>query len=455
MCNNEAGPHKVTLKTTYIVSPTLKHFVRQSVHTVDNPPVPTMTDASNPAAASTTTPLMPFNSTVPPHTNGTRTHPTAVPDGCMVLSVEPGDFIPWDNPDNLVSQEVEQAVDLAVAVFFLPALLLLSVPTNVVNMLVFWRHGVRERINLCLFCLSLADLIYIIQSFLHNVDKLYQPFTGETGVGVVFQFFVNHHLLFLSAFSWESGFLSMLIACERCLCVYNPLRAQKIFKTRTTGVAIFFSTLVHHGLLFIGGTRWGTACVFDPVTNSTSRAIYPTKFYLQNQDVIDAISGIVASLLLPVCYTTVICVTTAMTLIKLREVATWRKQTSSASAVSSREVALTRMLIGISVLYMVCSMPTLAFGTVLLAVPDMSTKGRYYNAFNLIASVFELCSYVNASFNFFVYCSLGSKYKETLREIFFCCSENCSDQLKQAGRKGYNPSVSITTATSAMSTGKC
>ena len=327
----------------------------------------------------------------------------------MVLSVEPGDFIPWDNPDNLVSQEVEQAVDLAVAVFFLPALLLLSVPTNVVNMLVFWRHGVRERINLCLFCLSLVDLIYITHSFLYSVDKFYQPFTGGTGVGVVFQFFVDHRLLFLRAFNWESGFLSMLIACERCFCVYSPLRAQKIFKTRTTGFAIFVSTLVLHGFIYIAGTRWGTACVFDPVTNSTSRTIYPTMFYLQNQKVIDIVSGTFPGLLLPACYVTVVSVTTAMTLLKLRQVATWRKQTSSASAVSSREVALTRMLIGVSVLYVIWTMPILTRGIVVLAVPNMSLKGRYYNTFNLMTSIFELGSYINASFNFFVYCFLGLK----------------------------------------------
>ena len=372
----------------------------------------------------------------------------------MVLSVEPGDFIPWDNPDNLVSQEVEQAVDLAVAVFFLPALLLLSVPTNVVNMLVFWRHGVRERINLCLFCLSLADLIYIIHSFLYNVDKLYQPFTGETGVGVVFQFFVDHHLFFLRAFHWESGFLSMLIAYERCLCVYSPLQTQRIFKTSTTALAIIFSTLVHHGFAYIAASRWGTACVFDPVTNSTSKAIYPTKFYQQNQEVIDTVTGIVPSLLLPGCYVTVVSVTTAMTLIKLRQVATWREQASSASAMSSREVVLTRMLIGISVLYVICSIPNLALGIVFLAVPDMSTKGRYYNAFNLMASAFEFCSYINASFNFVVYCSLGSKYKETLREIFFCYRGNGAGLLKKSGARAYNPSVSISIATSIPSTGE-
>ena len=404
-----------------------------------------MATAFNSSADNTTQTLVPFNNTSQPKTNGTQEDPIVVPTGCIILSVDPGDFIPWDNPDNLVSHEVEKAMDSAVAVVFLPLLFLLSVPTNVVNMLVFWRHGLKERINVCLFCLSLADLIYISHSFIYSVDKLYQPFIGETGVGVVFQFIVDHRLMFLRGFNWESGFLSMLIACERCLCVFSPLRSQKIFKTRTTVIAIFVSTVVHHGFTYVGSSRWSIACVFNPVTNSTSKAIYPTKFYLENQKVIDTVTGIIPSLLLPGCYITVVSVTTAMTLIKLREMATWRERTSSASAVSSREAALTRMLIGISILYVVCAMPTLALGTVMLAVPDMSTKGRYYNAFNLLVSFFELFTYINASFNFFVYYFLGSKYKETLREIFICCGG-------KSGGKGCNPSIITSSSTSVSPT---
>ena len=195
---------------------------------------------------------------------------------CCLWSLETSS--PGDNPDNLVSQEVEQAVDLAVAVFFLPALLLLSVPTNVVNMLVFWRHGVRERINLCLFCLSLADLIYIIHFLFSTTWTSSTSLLLERQVwGSFFSSSSTTTSCFLRAFYWESGFLSMLIACERCLCVYSPLQTQRIFKTSTTALAIIFSTLVHHGFTYIGASRWGTACVFDPVTNSTSNGHLPNK----------------------------------------------------------------------------------------------------------------------------------------------------------------------------------
>ena len=46
-----------------------------------------------------------------------------VPEGCVVLQVS--EFVPWDNPDNLISQEVEQMFDMIVAVVFLNILFLI------------------------------------------------------------------------------------------------------------------------------------------------------------------------------------------------------------------------------------------------------------------------------------------------------------------------------------------
>ena len=301
-------------------------------------------------------------------------------------------------------------------------------------MLVFFKQGLKERINLCLFCLSLADLLYMLHSFLFNLDRMYQQVVNASGTSsssssssssgfarAVFLFIVDNHLMGFRGLSWVSGMISTVIACERCLCVMRPLRSQGVLKTRTTAAFLLFATLVVLALLFIATTRWSVACVYDPVTNSTSRTLYSGRFYRENKEFVDAITGYVVSLALPAIYIGVVSTTTAATLVKLREVAAWRElTTSSAAAMSSREVALTRMLVGVSVLYVICSMPVLALGVAILSVPEFSLHGRYYNTFNLMVSVFELFSYINSSVNFFVYCFLGSKYRETMKAMCTC-----------------------------------
>ena len=339
------------------------------------------------------------------------------PEGCMVVAQ--GDFTPWDNPDNLVSSRVENAVGAAVAVVFLPVLFLVGTPANVVNAVVFWRQGLKERINVCLFSLSIADLAYMVHSFLLNVDRLYLQFAHTPQLGLVFKFIVDHKLVGFRGLSWVSGFLSTLIACERCFCVVSPLRSKTVLRTGTTAVLIVLSSLLILAGFFLVCTRWSIACVFDPLTGTVSDTVYGSEFYTQNRNLLDILDGFVYGLVLPGLYVTIVSVTTVLTSLRLRKMAEWREQTSSAS-VSSREVALTRMLIGISVLYVVCTLPILTLGLCILFVPDISLKGRYYNTFNLMVSVFELFSYINASVNFFVYCFLGSKYKETLKEMFRC-----------------------------------
>ncbi|XP_076460133.1 uncharacterized protein LOC143293111 [Babylonia areolata] len=325
-------------------------------------------------------------------------------------------FIPWDNPDNIVSQETEKAVETAVGAVCLPVLFLLSVPCNVLNMAVFWKQGLSERINLCLFCLSLVDFLHVLNRFVVNVDRLRPPFTEDTGP--VFEFIIQHKLIGLRSFTWLSGFISMLIACERCLCVVSPLRSQTILKTRTTAVLLAMGTVLIMPGSFLIGLRWGLACVFDPDTNTTSKNIYTGKFYAQNKEHLDVLTFFVATLQ-PFTYVTVVLATTIVTSVKLKKMASWREKTSS-GVLSSREVALTRTLIAVSVLYLVCSVPMIASGVGAMFVPGYSFNGKYYNIAHLLISLLELGSFVNATFNFFVYWSMGSRFRDTLSELTRC-----------------------------------
>ena len=63
----------------------------------------------------------------------------------------------------------------------LPAMSLLGVVANTLNVAVFFRQGLRERVNVCLFSLALADLVVCTLYFL-----LY-------GYGVVTQFHFLAH----------------------------------------------------------------------------------------------------------------------------------------------------------------------------------------------------------------------------------------------------------------------
>eukprot|EP00745_Piridium_sociabile_P044329 TRINITY_DN92691_c0_g2_i5.p1 TRINITY_DN92691_c0_g2~~TRINITY_DN92691_c0_g2_i5.p1 ORF type:complete len:104 (+),score=17.12 TRINITY_DN92691_c0_g2_i5:228-539(+) len=60
-------------------------------------------------------------------------------------------FLPCDNPRNVVSPFVAGMVDLVIFGGILPVLVTNGVITNVINMVVFARQGLSDRIHLCLF----------------------------------------------------------------------------------------------------------------------------------------------------------------------------------------------------------------------------------------------------------------------------------------------------------------
>ena len=97
----------------------------------------------------------------------TSSHTTA---GCLTLQFQ--DFVPWDNPDNVISFQVEDLVRRLKDVVFLPILFLIGGPANVINMAVFYKQGLKERINVCLFALSLADGLYLASNMLWFGEQL-------------------------------------------------------------------------------------------------------------------------------------------------------------------------------------------------------------------------------------------------------------------------------------------
>ena len=96
---------------------------------------------------------------------------------CLILQFH--EFIPWNNPDNILSFEVEDLVHMLKDLVFLPILFLIGGPANVINMAVFYKQGLKERINVCLFALSLADGLYLINNMVMYGEQIYLRFTTK------------------------------------------------------------------------------------------------------------------------------------------------------------------------------------------------------------------------------------------------------------------------------------
>ena len=119
----------------------------------------------------------------------------------------------------------------------------------------------------------------------------------------------------------------------------------------------------------------------------------------------------------------VVITTTIITAMKIRQAAAWRAGTSTASgssssSISPREVALTKMLIGTSVLFIVCISPFVFFHFFWLFLPEMSVGRRNQDFYLVGLWIVDISSSINAAFNIFVYYTMGSRYRETFWALF-------------------------------------
>ena len=356
----------------------------------------------------------------------------SAPEGCYTIQFEEMEFLPWDNPDNIVSAEVEDMTRRLKDRVFLPLLLLIGGPANVINMAVFYKQGLRDRVNLCLFALSLADGLFLVQAmFLYGADQLVLPFDTKERYGPVTRFLADNNLAGLFGFVFVSQILTAVIASERCLCVLMPLRFQTLLQTRTMAVIIVGVYVVVMGLYLFVASRYRVVCVFDPISNTVMYRSGTTDFYQQHKKLFLYLDSFVFGAVIPVVVILVVTTTTIITAVKIRQAALWRAGTSSASSssnnnnnssttpplISPKEIALTKMLIANSVLFIACVLPIALLRIPWLILPEMDIGRRNHNFYLLSQWIKELLSYFNSTFNIFVFYAMGSRYRQTFWEL--------------------------------------
>ncbi|PVD26179.1 hypothetical protein C0Q70_13848 [Pomacea canaliculata] len=174
--------------------------------------------------------------------------------------------------DSIISNEVVFWIGAIANAGLQPLLFILGAPGNILCAAVFYKLGLRERINLCVFALALVDLATITFTVFIAVEAALRDLL-EVELNFFIQYFIGP-----LGFQYASMFVSTTIACERCFCVVSPFKAQRYIKTSTTAVIITVVTVVIVGAMcaFDGPTQKAVT-VYDPVSNTTKSVVYYTE----------------------------------------------------------------------------------------------------------------------------------------------------------------------------------
>ena len=325
-------------------------------------------------------------------------------------------FIPWDNPHNIISFETFLAFENAMTCGVSLILFLIGVPTNLLNCLVFYRQGLRDRMNLSLFSLALLDMLFITFFYLVSsyciVGQL-QPKLDEW-----WKFFVRKYFtgLFVG-FLYSSGCLTMVIAFERCVCVTLPLKAATLVKTRTIAVIIASIVLSIQTMCLLYPLELSIGTMENPDTGKITLFLTTTEFRSQYILLYNIVENTFIMTVIPFTTFTVVTIATAITVVQLKRAIAWRHGSSSSSSSDVREVALVKMLVVVSLIYIISSAPNVALGMTRLLVPEFVANRRYANIFLASHLLSLILGQVNSSVNFFVYLARSSRFRQELRRL--------------------------------------
>lgn len=337
-----------------------------------------------------------------------------IPVGCK-LKITPTS-VTQTGHDDLVSVQTENFIDFLKLAVVVPIMFIVGAPGNCLNMLIFCKFGLQDRINLCLFSLALVDFGFLCFLFLLSIDFITNPLRYTDKYGPFARILIENNVMGMYGLMYGSVFLTVVLACERCLCVLLPLHAKTLLKTKTMALIIAVGVCVSTLPRLFVLARYKLVCFLDSSNLMVSYVVTYSDFYYRYKLEIEGVDSIFYGIVMTLgCYSLVLA-STIVTCVTLRQTIRWKKRASSSKA--RKEMALTKMLVYLSVQFLILSVPHVCIRILPLFGQELTGGGRYRNTYFVITSLAEIGFCLNSSSNILVYYIAGSRYRECLHSIW-------------------------------------
>ncbi|XP_059147902.1 melatonin receptor type 1A-A-like [Physella acuta] len=299
---------------------------------------------------------------------------------------------------------------------------LLGAVTNGINVVVFFKVGLKDVVSVSFFALSLSDLFFtIISSILTEGNIIlyiiYYRTLWSRDVKLLGDFVIWYSVIFKDS----TLLFTTYIAIARCCLVTFPLQFKTTFTLRRTYYAlsgIFIGNLfLHLPILFTQGLMWA----FDLKTNTTRLVLWETPdvkttlaFHdLVNRNVIPYVCYSVIFICLIVLYSKLVSATKFRQ--RLRNDAA-----KTSSKLSPRDVRVVKAVFFVSLFYLVCFVPVAVLAFFHFLFPEFSYGKLYNNTYNFVFALSTFISPLNSTFNIAFYLKYNTKFRETVMKCRFC-----------------------------------
>lgn len=320
----------------------------------------------------------------------------------------------WNSSTEVTEHKPWRIVRRVCFAWVIPLLTCVGAPTNAINCVVFWRQGLGDRMNICLFSLSLVDCCYLICTFIMYTLPSWDNFLNELLGGRYRSNFADSVSGFIYGLRLTSCFIVMVIAIERCVCVTWPLRASTLMSWRTTTTLIYTCFLA----LEIAYSVIPLACPKSSLKKNdhTQNMI---RAATENQLFCNVFSSTLLGAVLPTLTLVVLAVSTTITIVKLRAAKAWRVSAGVATnSLHNHHDLLTPTLMIVLSVNMVTTVPFVAREIWDWFSWCWSLEDQAYDLYMAATAVITVFSELSSISNFFIFYHRSSRFRQVMSGVF-------------------------------------
>ncbi|XP_061169757.1 probable G-protein coupled receptor B0563.6 [Saccostrea echinata] len=302
---------------------------------------------------------------------------------------------------------------------------------NILSLAVLYHNRMRNPTNFCLSALALADLGFLAQSLLFvgtNIQRELDSALGEQRSQMLYPWFGAYASLVAARIS---SCLILLLTIERFIAVCFPIRAKLICNTRCTLACLIAICLVTSIVFLPYAFKYKIVYDQKNATQTTLTGMHLTLSKLGKNKAFFEVYGIILNIVYRFIPIILVLVLNCRIIIITRKTCSTRKLmgTLDAKIYSNEQTRITLMLVTISLLFVLCTLPG-AMQSILSHYADGYTMtGQYRYAFQCFSYVAYFLETLNCSLNFFIYMVMSKKFHRTYKEIFCCLKKQMHYQV--------------------------
>ncbi|GFR80302.1 chemosensory receptor A [Elysia marginata] len=311
-----------------------------------------------------------------------------------------------------ISDEELSYLSLVLKLIVNPALEVLGIFANFINMAVFYKMGLSDGVTQNFFILSMSDCLILAIALVNSITYILQEriYAGKHPyVEIV-------HLASFLATTFPQTFsliITVVIAVVRCCCVAMPLRVKYLLTAGRQLAAILVFSTGALCMLMYAFAPLRVIYIHSERVNSTLPMFINLKWYAYT--LFTNIFFNIGFVIVIIC---VIILTISLNRSsKFRETSTSGADVTKQTKEGRKEARVVKTVVFLCIIFILCYLPTMIFSIFGHVESEFSKTGFYRNANIFFLMFLEFSLMVNANVNIFVYYLYNSRYRTVFRSM--------------------------------------